>query len=441
LAPIVTTVLAAYGLRRAFGEESVIAGLDLEVGAGELVLVVGANGAGKSTLLRLLAGVEKADAGTVVVRGKTHRRVFLPQEPVTFENLSVAECFAILRLPAGAGLADLPFAPGTRCRHLSGGQRKVLGLALGTAMAPGALFLDEPDAGLDTAAIGYLVARIDDVRRTGSAVVVASHNPPAALLQRAARLLRLASGVLSEGTTVAPTPKLERSPIFAARGASPVLEVRGLSIARAERSVLRDISFDVGVQEVVWLSGANGQGKSSLCLALAGLIPATGKVTFMTRDLACVPALARARLGLLHVMQAPSGVFLDLTVDENLEVSRARSHNGSDNKASFCRRFPELETRIAVRAGALSGGLRRLLAVGMALQQECALLVLDELFAHLSESLAERAMDYLLSLPSQPAILVLEHHSQVLENARVRRLHIADLGSHRGARPLAGDSE
>src|SRR5258705_1696268 len=80
------TVLIARGIRKSFGRRRVLAGLDLEVAAGEMVAVAGENGTGKPTLLRILAGDLRPDAGTVAIGG---RPGYCPQTVVLDEALTV----------------------------------------------------------------------------------------------------------------------------------------------------------------------------------------------------------------------------------------------------------------------------------------------------------------------------------------------------------------
>jgi iron(III) transport system ATP-binding protein len=169
------TQLVVNGLHKAFGDHPVLTGLDLEVPAGSLTAILGPSGSGKTTLLRVLAGFERADAGTVAIGDRAvdgpaangrsvhvppeRRRIgYVPQEGSLFPHLTVAanagfglparrrRSSAVSELLDAVGLAGL----GGRYPHqLSGGQQQRVALARALAIRPHVVLLDEPFASLD----------------------------------------------------------------------------------------------------------------------------------------------------------------------------------------------------------------------------------------------------------------------------------------------------
>jgi ABC-2 type transport system ATP-binding protein len=131
------TALAARGIRKSYGRRQVLAGLDLEIMAGDLVAVVGENGTGKTTLLRILAGDLRPDGGSVAVRG---RPGYCPQAVVLDEALTVDQhvryfqaAYRIGRTGRAEELIErLGYAAcrGQRAGTLSGGTRQKLSLTL-----------------------------------------------------------------------------------------------------------------------------------------------------------------------------------------------------------------------------------------------------------------------------------------------------------------------
>ena len=126
-----------------------------------------------------------------------------------------------------------------------------------------------------------------------------------------------------------------------------MLEVRGLSCAYGDIIAVDDLSFSIEAGEIFGLIGANGAGKTSTILALAGLIPIrSGTVVLEGVDLVSVPAHKRIDYGLALV---PEGrrVFADLSVDENLTIVGTRLDNKSlqQNRQRVFDIFPRLGER------------------------------------------------------------------------------------------------
>jgi putative ABC transport system ATP-binding protein len=221
-----TVVLRGEGITRVFrtpaGEVHAVDGVDLEVSAGELVVLQGRSGAGKTTLLTVLGGLDRPTSGSVQLDGRdlatlddaALRELRATRVASVFQTfgllpvLSAAENvevpLRILRTPraererrvaealAAVGLSD---HAAQRPGELSGGQQQRVGLARAIVARPALLLADEPTGQLDSetgAAIMTLIAEL--VRDTGMAALVATHD--AALADRADRVLQLHDGKL-----------------------------------------------------------------------------------------------------------------------------------------------------------------------------------------------------------------------------------------------------
>jgi ABC-type multidrug transport system ATPase subunit len=176
------TVLAARGICKSFGRRRVLAGLDLEAAAGEMVAVVGENGTGKTTLLRILAGDLRPDAGSVAIRG---RPGYCPQTAVLDEALTVDQNVRYFQAAYGIGRTGRAEALIERlgyagCRDqragaLSGGTRQKLSLTLALMHDPPVLLLDEPYQGFDWQTYLAFWEMAGELRDRGTATVVISH--------------------------------------------------------------------------------------------------------------------------------------------------------------------------------------------------------------------------------------------------------------------------
>jgi ABC-2 type transport system ATP-binding protein len=183
--PAPAPVLAATGLTKRFGERDALKAVSLSAGRGELVAIIGPNGAGKTTLLSILAGIQRADEGSVSkARGEIG---WVPQQGALYGKLTVREnlkLFARLeRVPhpdATVGrmleLTDLRERADDQVGTLSGGNRQRVNIAIGLLANPEVLLLDEPSAALDPRQRERLWQFIRRLAGEGTTVVYATHN-------------------------------------------------------------------------------------------------------------------------------------------------------------------------------------------------------------------------------------------------------------------------
>ncbi len=205
--------IAVAGLQRDFGERPALQGVDLELGAGESLVVLGPNGAGKTTLLRILATLLRPGAGEVRVLGarlpgeawKVRGRIgFLGHEPMLYRDLSGRENLRFqarlhgLRGAAGEGRIEELLAAvamdrrgDDRVAELSAGMRQRLAICRCLLHQPDLLLLDEPDSNLD--AEGRELVRELIGPREGRTRVIVTHDPERAAPD-ADRTLRLGAG-------------------------------------------------------------------------------------------------------------------------------------------------------------------------------------------------------------------------------------------------------
>lgn len=172
-----TDLLRADGVAAFRGERLVLEGVSLRVPPGAALLLLGPNGSGKSTLLRVLAGLKRPDAGTVVWADPEAPAAYLGHADAIKPGLSVAENLRLSPAAPGPALAALGLETLAElpARMLSAGQRRRLALARLSMSASKLWLLDEPTLGLDTASLQRLADLLAAHRAAGGGVVAATH--------------------------------------------------------------------------------------------------------------------------------------------------------------------------------------------------------------------------------------------------------------------------
>jgi phospholipid/cholesterol/gamma-HCH transport system ATP-binding protein len=225
------TAVQVRAVRKSYGAQQVLDGIDLEVSQGETLAILGQSGTGKSVLLKLIVGLQAPDAGSIHIHGQEVTGIapgamnalrlkigFVFQSAALYDSMTVeeniafpltrhahlgpAECRAqVLQLLASVGMEkDLAKMPD----QISGGMKKRVGLARALALSPDILLFDEPTTGLDpitSAEISELILKLQRERKVASIIVTHDVHVAQAVADRLA-ILRdgriLMTGTFSE---------------------------------------------------------------------------------------------------------------------------------------------------------------------------------------------------------------------------------------------------
>lgn len=164
-----------------------------------------------------------------------------------------------------------------------------------------------------------------------------------------------------------------------------MLRLESVTAGYTDENIIHEVTMEVEVGEIATIIGPNGSGKSTLMKSVFGLTRMRGgRVRFQGQDVTGKRPDELVRLGLAYVPQERN-VFSSLTVKENLEMGGVSLAGEMDERLeSVLELFPKLAERLGQRAGTLSGGEQKMLAVGRAMVTRPSLLMLDEPSAALS---------------------------------------------------------
>lgn len=220
--------LLVTGIESAYGKNRVLCGVGFSAGAGQCVGLIGANGCGKSTLLQILAGLRRADAGSICVDGHTATQAdfirnvgYVPQECSLIEELTVQDnlrlwnqgCLPGIRMPENGRFINpeqtgfqasqeeiLHMLGGDILRKkagsLSGGMKKKVSIACAIAGGSSILLLDEPEAALDLPGRMELRGYLRKYKERGGTLILATHEE--SWLDLCDRILLLQNGISQE---------------------------------------------------------------------------------------------------------------------------------------------------------------------------------------------------------------------------------------------------
>lgn len=210
-----------------------------------------------------------------------------------------------------------------------------------------------------------------------------------------------------------------------------MLTVKQLGCAYGDIVAVRDVSFTVQAGEILGLLGANGAGKSSTLMCLAGLVQQTsGTVLWQAQNISQLPAAQRIRHGIALV---PEGrrVFPDLSVLENLIVG---GHSVSktilqDSIQQVFQYFPKLQQRAKQLAGSLSGGEQQMLAIARALIAQPKILLVDELSLGLMPKVVDECYAVLQTLKEDGLAIILVDQNTERAIAAANHVCILEAGN------------
>jgi rhamnose transport system ATP-binding protein len=411
-------------VRKSFGAVKALRGVSFEVREGEAHALVGENGAGKSTLLKILAGIQRPNAGEIRWRDASlavdSPREALEQgigmvyqEMLSFPNLTVTgNIFAGRELTWFGMVRDadmhrrtrrlldelhLPVSPDAPADSLSAAHRQLLQVARALAFECRILVLDEPTTSLTDAEADHLFAVLHRLKQGGTTLLYVSHRLPE-VFRLCDRITVLRDGGwvgtyerngVAQGDIVRAMVGRDLPPRVASE-ARPTSGAAALEVVRlTRRPCFHDVSICVSPGETVGLFGLVGSGRSELLETLCGLHrPHSGTIRVAGRQVAFRSVRHAARGGVVLVPEERQrqGLFFNLTVRHNLVLpSRTSSGRALMDSRAERAEAERLVTEWRIRTtgidappDSLSGGNQQKVVVAKWLATGPRVLLLDE---------------------------------------------------------------
>lgn len=209
-----------------------------------------------------------------------------------------------------------------------------------------------------------------------------------------------------------------------------MLQIENLSCAYGMFEAVSGLSLHLRPATITGLIGANGAGKSSTLMCLAGHVAMTaGTLRFKGKDISRLGARERVKLG---IAISPEGrrLFKDLSVEDNLRVGGLVQPTSAyaQDRDKVLSLFPRLAERMTSLAGNLSGGEQQMLAIGRGLMSEPALLIMDEPSLGLSPLLVEQMFELIAKINKEGLPILLMEQNAVQTLAIAHRAYIIENG-------------
>ena len=421
-------VLELRGIHKRFPGVHALRGVGLEVRAGEVVALLGENGAGKSTLMKIVGGVERPDAGDVLIDGvptvigdvqaaTAHGIAFIHQELNLLDNLDVAGNVLLGREPTRGGVLRLvdrrtmhdsvePYLaqlglgvrPDTPVASLSIAQQQLVEIAKALSLNARVLIMDEPTSSLTLAETARLHEVVAGLRARGVAAIYITHRlgevqaiaDRAVVLRDGTNAGALAREELTHDNMIRLMVGRDLDTAHQPTHADGPRDYFTVEALRTRRYPQHTVSFGVARGEILGVAGLVGAGRSEVARAIAGVEPPiAGTITLEGARVAIAdPADAIGRgVFLVPEDRRQAGLVVASSIRENVSlaalpryatyglVSDAREREAV---GAMCRQLQVKAPSIEVATATLSGGNQQKVALAKWLLLGPRVLIVDE---------------------------------------------------------------
>jgi len=416
--------LEVRGIKKAFGQNVVLKGIDLSVRAGEVMALIGGNGAGKSTLMKIIMGIYTCDGGEILIDGKLAKLgkpaaslaagiYLVPQEPLLFPNMTVLENIlmgfneneAELKKRLDKHMKELGFNLNLqrKANTLSIAEQQLVELLRGMMRNAQILILDEPTSALTFGEVQALFKVVEDLKRKGIAIIYITHRltevfeiaTDVAIMRDGLITLEgpvddftkedLIAGLLPKDAE-ANTQGEEAHKAIDYSNLKPVLEVKDFS-----GYGFKDITFNLYPGEILGIAGVVGAGRTELISTIFGRDKTLGgKVVLDGKDITGLATKDILKAGINFVPEDRHyhGLFKIRSISSNTtsallggeEIGKVNMNRRAQKKIAqkyvddFRTKIVSLEDLI----GSLSGGNQQKVVIARSLSTSPKVVILDE---------------------------------------------------------------
>ena len=416
--------LQVRGIKKAFGQNVVLKGIDLSVSAGEVMALIGGNGAGKSTLMKIIMGIYTCDGGEILIDGNPARLgkpaaslaagiYLVPQEPLLFPNMTVLENILMgfnenegeLKKRLEKHMQDLGVSLNLqrKANTLSIAEQQLVELLRGMMRNAQILILDEPTSALTFGEVQALFKVVEDLKRKGIAIIYITHRltevfeiaTDVAIMRDGLITLEgpvanftkemLIAGLLPKDAQTQQQGEETYKPIDYTN-LKPVLEVKDFT-----GYGFRDITFNLYPGEILGIAGVVGAGRTELISTIFGRDKTLGgKVVLAGKDITGLPTKQILKEGINFVPEDRHyhGLFKIRSISSNTTsallggdaIGRVNMNRRAQKKIAqkyvddFRTKIVSLEDLI----GSLSGGNQQKVVIARSLSTTPKVVILDE---------------------------------------------------------------
>lgn len=416
------SLFAASGIIKTFGINSVLKGIDISVGEGEVLALIGGNGAGKSTLMKIIMGIYQPDRGSIFISGEKinvfkpgvslEKGIYMvPQEPMLFPNMTVEENIIMgfhekpaklrKRLKEVMNEINWDLDLSRKAMSLSIAEQQLVEILRGLMRQARVLILDEPTSALTFDEVESLFRIVEDLKKKGIGMIYITHRLTE-VFQIATHVAIMRDGVITlkgkiteftrdmlvKGLLPPDCEEARRQEVQGVdyTGAEPVFELIDFSGYGFE-----DINMKIYPGEILGVAGVVGAGRTELALTVFGRDKTlSGKAFLNGKDVTGLSTRAILKAGINYVPEDRrlNGLFgisdVAANVTSSLVTGKSMGRIFINKKVEYeiSRRYVETFkiriTGLDQSAGSLSGGNQQKIVIGRSLATGPQLVILDE---------------------------------------------------------------